>query len=585
MSGGTTLTRQHFPPSGQDPRRRPRPARLGKMATVRELADGFNAEWLSAHPFDASYMGIPGFEDRVPDASEAGEQSWRSSVEEVLLAAQRLEPRALNDADAVTLGCLVALAEQELAEVDSAPVEHVVTAMPFSGPAQFLAVTARTILLGPGSASDYLARLRSSGTLIDQQSERLRTGAAKGRLPVAPLVEQAIVWGEGVLDAPVPEAVMAPQPPAGWDEEGKWQQDRQVLAAQVVKPALGRWVQGLRELLPLALPAERAGLCHLPGGDADYQRAIRSHTTLPLTAEQLHQTGLEEIERLERRAIELGALLELGDLASVHDALRASAGTVPPAEAIEAARRSVRRAELRLGEVVPPPLPPPCEVSPMACVVAASGMAPHYSPPRLDGSRPGTYWFNTEVPTVGTGWDLESVAFHEAVPGHHLQFSRLQASAGLTEMQRQRYVTVFSEGWGLYAEQLGEEIGLYSNTQAVLGSTTAALMRAARLVIDTGLHAFGWSRDAAVDFYIAHVPMPSEFLAAEVDRYIAWPGQALAYLTGKLEILRARDEAQRRLGSRFVLPQFHAALLDSGSLPMPVMHQNISRWVASHEAS
>ncbi|HXW79467.1 MAG TPA: DUF885 domain-containing protein, partial [Acidimicrobiales bacterium] len=527
------------------------------MATVRELADDFNAKWLAVHPFDASYMGIPGFEDRVPDASETGDQSWRSTVEEILLAALRFQADKLSDADAVTLGCLIDLGQQELAELDSAPGEHVVTAMPFSGPAQLLAVAARTILPGPGSASDYLARLRSSGTLIDQQSDRLRAGAAKGRLPVAPLVEEAIVWGQSVLDAPAPEAVMAPQPPAGWDGEGKWQQDREALATQVVKPALGRWVQLLRELLPLALPAARAGLCHLPGGEADYQLAIRTHTTLPLTAGQLHQTGLEEIERLERRAIELGGPLGLRDLASVHDALRASAGTVPPAEAMEEARRSVRRSERRLGEVVPPPLPPPCEVSPMARVVAASGMAPHYTPPHLDGSRPGTYWFNTEVPTGGTGWDLESVAFHEAVPGHHLQFSRIQETAGLTEMQRQRYVTVFSEGWGLYAEQLAEEIGLYSGTEAVLGSTTAALMRAARLVIDTGLHAFGWSRDQAVEFFVAHVPMPPQFLAAEVDRYIAWPGQALAYLTGKLEILRARDEAQRRLGSRFVLPEFH----------------------------
>ncbi len=249
---------------------------------------------------------------------------------------------------------------------------------------------------------------------------------------------------------------------------------------------------------------------------------------------------------------------------------------------METAQRTVRRAELRLGEVFPEPLPPPCAVSPMASVVAASGMAPHYTPPRLDGSRPGTYWFNTEVPTAGTGWELESVAFHEAVPGHHLQFSRIQARTDLTDMQRERYVTVFSEGWGLYAEQLAEEIDLYSSTEAVLGSTTAALMRAARLVIDTGLHAFGWSRDTAQEFYVAHVPLPREFLVAEVDRYIAWPGQALAYLTGKLEILRAREEARRRLGSRFALPQFHSALLDSGSLPMPVMHDNISRWIASY---
>jgi uncharacterized protein (DUF885 family) len=214
----------------------------------------------------------------------------------------------------------------------------------------------------------------------------------------------------------------------------------------------------------------------------------------------------------------------------------------------------------------------------MPPVVAISGTAPHYTPPRLDGARPGTYWFNTLVPTAGTGWDLESVAFHEAVPGHHLQLSRIQLLSELPAMQRQRSITVFSEGWGLYAEQLAEEMGLYTGTESLLGSTAAALMRAARLVVDTGLHARGWSRQEALEFFVAHVPMPPRFLAAEVDRYIMWPGQALAYLTGKLEILRARDEAQRRLGPAFALPDFHAALLDSGSLPMPVLHQHIDRW-------
>jgi uncharacterized protein (DUF885 family) len=214
----------------------------------------------------------------------------------------------------------------------------------------------------------------------------------------------------------------------------------------------------------------------------------------------------------------------------------------------------------------------------MPSVVAESGMAPHYSPPRLDGSQPGTYWFNTERPTAGTGWDLEAVAFHEAVPGHHLQLSRIQLLADLPPMQRQRSLTVFSEGWGLYAEQLAEEAGLYSSTESLLGAVTASLMRAARLVIDTGLHAFGWSRAEALAYFLEHVPAPPEFLAAEIDRYICIPGQALAYLTGKRELLRLREEATGRLGAAFTLSSFHAAVLDQGSLPMPVLDRVIAAW-------
>jgi uncharacterized protein (DUF885 family) len=212
--------------------------------------------------------------------------------------------------------------------------------------------------------------------------------------------------------------------------------------------------------------------------------------------------------------------------------------------------------------------------------VAASGMAPHYSPPRLDGGRPGTYWFNTVRPTAGASWELEGVAFHEAVPGHHLQLSRLQLLTELPALQRQRSLTVFSEGWGLYAEQLAEEMGLYSDTQSLLGAITASLMRASRLVVDTGLHAFGWSRQQAVDYFVDHVPLPREFCANEVDRYITMPGQALAYMTGKLELLRLRERVQQRLGSGFSLPAFHAAVLDSGSLPLPVLREHLDAWAA-----
>jgi uncharacterized protein (DUF885 family) len=218
-------------------------------------------------------------------------------------------------------------------------------------------------------------------------------------------------------------------------------------------------------------------------------------------------------------------------------------------------------------------------------VVALSGAAPHYTPPRLDGGRPGTFWFNTMRPTPGTGWDTDVVAYHEAVPGHHLQLSRLQRLSDLPALQRQRSLPVFSEGWGLYAEQLAEETGLFADDRGLLGAVGAALMRAVRLVVDTGLHAFGWSRERAVEYAVTHVPMLPEVMAAEIDRYIVMPGQALAYLTGKLEIERLRDEARRRLGPAFSLPAFHAAVLDHGSLPMPTLSRSIAIWLDNQTAS
>jgi len=549
------------------------------MTPARDLADRFHQRWLEANPFAATMYGIPGYDDLVPDESEEGAQAWRAEVAQFLREADAIAPEPLTPAEAVTLDCAREAAAQELAIIDMARAEHTVTAMPYAGPTALLALTARTVLVDQAAAEAYLIRLRRSGGWLDQIGERLRAGARKGRLPVAPLVEQAITWAEDVLAAPVPGPVLAPRPPQGWAGAAAWEEERGTVAAEVVKPALARWVATVRDLLPQARPSGQAGLVYLPGGAEDYARAVRIYTTLPLHAEELHQIGLDHIAALEARAVELGAGLGLSGLDEVFGALLDSAGKIAPVEAIREAAVAVQRAEARAAEFFPRPLPPPCEVTPMPEVVAVSGAAPHYTPPRLDGGRAGTFWFNTERPTAGTGWDIEVVAFHEAVPGHHLQLSRLQLLTDLPALQRQRSLPVFSEGWGLYAEQLAEEAGLYADDRGLLGSISTSLMRAARLVVDTGLHLFGWSREQALEFLADHVPMPREFLAAEVDRYVAVPGQALAYLTGKLEIIRIREEAQRRLGSGFSLPAFHAAVLDHGSLPMPTLARSITGWL------
>ena len=549
------------------------------MTSVRELADRMHRRWLEETPFTATMYGIPGYDDLVPDESEEGRRAWRAEVGRFLGEAGAVERGQLTPADAVTLDCTIEAATQELEIIDLAPAEYTVTAMPYAGPAAFLAVAARTVLVDPAAAEAYLARLRRSGGWFDQIGERLRSGAGQGRLPVAPLAEQAVTWAEGVLAAPGMSPVLSPQPPPGWPGAAAWEAERRAAAEEVVHPALARWVATVRDLLPRARPSERAGLVYLPGGDEDYARAVRISTTLPLSAGELHRTGLDQVTLLEARAVKLGAGLGLSGLDEVFAALRDSAGKIPAEEAMRRAAGAVKRAEARAGEFFPEPLPPPCQVAPMPEVVAVGGAAPHYTPPRLDGGRPGTFWFNTERPTAGTGWDIDVVAFHEAVPGHHLQLSRLQLLTGLPALQRQRSLAVFSEGWGLYAEQLAEEAGLYTDDRGLLGSVSTSLMRAARLVVDTGIHAYGWSRERALEFMAEHVPMPREFLADEVDRYVVMPGQALAYLTGKLEILRIRDDARQRLGPAFSLPAFHGAVLDHGSLPMPTLARSITHWL------
>lgn len=216
--------------------------------------------------------------------------------------------------------------------------------------------------------------------------------------------------------------------------------------------------------------------------------------------------------------------------------------------------------------------------------MAGFGAPPFYSPPARDGSRPGAYLYNDINPGPAGSWALEATAFHEAVPGHHVQFARLQAMRHLPLLLTTFYVVAHGEGWGLYAEQLADEFGLYSDNQQRLGMLACAAWRAVRLVVDTGLHARGWSRQHAYEFALAHCPMPESFVAAEIDRYIAIPGQALGYLIGQREILRLRDYARIRLGAAYDIRDFHSAVLDHGFLPLTVLSRAVEEWVTSATA-
>src|SRR5262249_29510595 len=277
-------------------------------------------------------------------------------LDSTLAQADSLDRSRLSEADDVTLGCLREYLAQEVRGLDARLIDHTVTPMPFSGPAVLFSIAARTLLVDERAATDYVERLRAGGTWIDQQAERLRIGAGKGRLPVAPLVQEAIEWGEHVLEADVPGALAAPRPPEGWDGEPAWREKRDAVARDVVKPALARWLELLRELLPSSRLAEEPGLVNIPGGEADYALCVRSPTTLPLTPEEIHRIGLGELERMEERALELGAELGLRSLPEIHQALRASSGSRRPDDAMAAAVAAIRRAEAHAPEFFSPPL-------------------------------------------------------------------------------------------------------------------------------------------------------------------------------------------------------------------------------------
>jgi uncharacterized protein (DUF885 family) len=542
---------------------------------ARQLGTALTDRLLEADPFLGTGLGLREYDALVPDASAAAEERLAADLAELDRRGAGLvvdEPD-----DQVTLAVVRATCERYRRSIGGRSSEFTVTAMPLAGPPALFAVLARSVLPDAQAAADYLSRVSASGGWIDAGTERLREGAARGRFPVGSLLEAAVAWADRTLATGVPPAVTAPAAPDGWDGADVWRNEVADAAREHVMPAVERWRTRLLELRASARSDDAAGVAALPDGAEYYTNAIGVHTTLPFSAEELHRIGLEEVERLEDRARELGASIGLADLAAVRSAVRASTSALAPEVALAAAQDAVRRAEQRAGEMMPEPLPEPCAVSPMPQTVAESGMAPHYTLPREDGSRPGTYWFNTLLPTAGTGWDLEAVAFHETVPGHHSQLARLQRLAGLPLLQRLP-ITVHAEGWGLYAERLAGEFGLYSGVEAEIGAVYVEMHRAARLVVDTGLHALGWSRQRARDYLVEHVALAEGFLVAEIDRYIAWPGQALAYLVGQREILRLREHARAARGERFDLPEFNAAVLDHGNLPMPVLAEVVEKW-------
>jgi len=550
---------------------------------IGTLAGELAGVLLSGDPFAASFMSVPGYEDAVPDLSPEYQQAWRGRLVDVIARCAETEADPADTASRVLLETARDTAARELAAAEARVYEFSVTTFPLGGPSLVLLTASRTSVGDQESAVAYLARCRQIPGYLDEHAARLRTAARDGLLPVAPLVSDAISQLQHHLSHPEQDPMLAHRPPEGWAGAAAWRDDVEGVVRDEVRPALSRYAGLLAELLPQSRPPERAGLLYTPGGVAAYACCVRNGTTLPFDPDELHRIGLDALAEIEEQIGELGRrALGAADAAEVMVRFRKDPEMTAPdgAAAMARAAAAIARAEERLPDMFRPPLPPPCAVDPMPPHMAEFGAPPYYSPGARDGSRPGAYLFNDVRPGQAGSWALEATAFHEGMPGHHAQFARVQLLPDLPMLLSGFYVVPHGEGWGLYAERLADELGLYSDDTQRMGMLGSAAFRAVRLVVDTGLHARGWSRERAREFALAHSPFPEEFIGAEIDRYIALPGQALGYLTGQREILRLRDEARSRLGAAFDIRDFHSAVLDHGSLPLPVLRQVVENWAA-----
>jgi uncharacterized protein (DUF885 family) len=432
-----------------------------------------------------------------------------------------------------------------------------------------------------------LERWRAIAPTLDQLVANARAGMAAGLFPIRTSAEHVVQQLTAELAAsPSDEGLLAPlgnRPGTGWSD-GDWQPfagELQRIADEAARPALRRYLEFVAsEAVPRGRPPEAAGIGNLPGGAEMYRALVRGETTTDLDPQRIHAIGLAEVERIDAETAELGArVLGAASLAATQRALRDDPRMhFETGEQIMAvAERSLARAQQATPRWFGRVPRTPCVTARMLPAEEEHSTVAYYRDPAADGSRPGEYYVNLSHPETRPRYEAEALAFHEAVPGHHLQVALAQELPDtLPALRRHSYLMAYVEGWGLYSERLADEMGLYSGDLDRLGMLSYDAWRACRLVVDTGMHAMGWSRDQAIGFMDDHSVLAHNNIVNEVDRYLGRPGQALAYKIGQLEILRLRREAQTRLGRAFDIRAFHDAVLGHGPLPLATLAEAVT---------
>jgi uncharacterized protein (DUF885 family) len=542
-----------------------------------ELAAELLTTVLEADPLTGSLYGFPGYEGLLPDFGALAEQRQAGQLAAIAERAESLPESGLDENELQTLD-FVRFMGRNMAGAARVPLVEFTICDTFVDPvASVLTVLPKLALDTEERRQGYLARLHGLPQLLQTATTRHRDGTTAGRTAVARLVESAAAQLDLLLADPTLGAVTR----SGHDD-ARFVTEAGTAVDDVVRPALRSYQEALRsEILPQARDDAHPGICFLPDGDAMYAALARLHASTDHSPDELHAIGREIVEEVGQELVETGSRVwgtteptEILDRLANDPALRYRDRD----EMLEHARRVVAAAEAEAPgwfAVVPEV---PCRVEPVPEVEEAGMAAAYYMPGAIDGSRQGTYFLNTSKPTERHRYAAEDIAFHEAVPGHHFQLTIAMESTDLAPARRVLYDTACGEGWGLYAERLADEMRLYSDDVARMGLFAADSWRASRLVVDTGLHAMGWTRQQAVDWLAGHTPMPRIEVESEVDRYISFPGQALAYMVGRREIERLRAMAAGRLGTAFELKRFHDLVLRAGILPLAALARTVERW-------
>lgn len=565
-----------------------RPRSACQNRTVADLNTLSTRLWdlaLSNSPTEATLLGDRRFDHLLDDLSPEALDLYAADLRQIIEEATALDPSGLGHQEELTREMLISEAANTLTLLETRIM--VAPCDPMIGPVTGLLMHVGQTTAHDGTQADALyERYRQVPRFLNQALALHDEEVAAGRTPIATNVRRVLSQIDDYLGSPLETDPFASLPgPEGWEELGEWRERMRRLTVDEIRPAFVRYREGAEGLIPIARDEEHSGLCHIAGGDEIYARMIERFTTLPYSAQDLHDIG-----QSQARGIHADEFREIGkavfgstDLAVILDRLRhdRSLRYRTAGEILQHTEAIVRRSwEASAGWFNLRPVGT-CAVQEVPAFLAQNAPPAYYYPPATDGSRPGTYFINTHQPAERVRYAAEAVAFHEANPGHHFQLTLAAELSGIPEFRKRAIATAYVEGWGLYAERLADEMGLYTSDTDRLGMISADAWRAARLVVDTGVHALGWNRRQGVEFLQQWTAVDQPSIETEVDRYIGVPGQALAYKAGQMEIFRLRDHARSALGPRFDIRAFHDTVLGSGPVTLPMLGALVDRWVRS----
>ncbi|HEY3730511.1 MAG TPA: DUF885 domain-containing protein [Steroidobacteraceae bacterium] len=563
----------------------PKPATVdSRVQAQNALFEEYYQADLKRHPERATAYGDYRYNDRLDDYSLAAVAAEHASDRKFLARLMAISTDGLPEPDLISHQALLRVLQQHDADYQFKEYEMPVSQM--SGPHVHLADLALAVPLNSVKQyQDYLARLHQIPRVFAQTEEVLRAGRRDHLMPVRFLLEKVPAQCQGII-ASDPFLGPTSRYPADMPADQQQRLTAAITAAvdNEVLPAYRSFAEFITtQYAPHG--REQLAVTSLPGGAARYLNNIHSRTTVTdMTPEQIHRLGLHEVERIEAQMLVIARHEGFSDLASYRESLKTNPKYIPTSaeQILNDYRKDIGQMEPRLPQLFG--FVPNAAVTVEAIPPFQSAMATHYQTGTPDGSRPGRVVVATSNFARRSTIGDESTAYHEAIPGHHLQLSVAQLLTGLPKFRQHGGNSGYIEGWALYAEQLGKEIGFYQEPASDYGRLTSELFRAERLVVDTGLHSMGWTRDQMVEQLRQSGSIDEPTIQSEVDRYIAWPGQALAYKLGQLKILALRERARNELGAKFDIRSFDDEILNGGALPLDLLATRTDRWIDSQKA-